>query len=337
MTQRPPQRSPRQPHVAVPVHLPDTPMSEGDAAAYLAMGREQSLRNYLVRRSACRYHGRRAMRPNEMDALFHYLLGARDLADVFGRMRSFYFMLKERLGEGIFLFREEQQSTIISINYAWQVKERSLEEATLLSLEPIFYFLQWAIDQEIEFQEISVPWQHDANTIKMMANISQTITFDAEKILIRIHSELLSRPVVRKLHELTRFYALLPCFSVIGFRKSDNQQDYFKKIIIRYFETHKHMPTLTDMANMFAQSTASLKRTLQANGLSFRALTNECKRECACRLLGDKSISIKEVAFRLGYNDHNAFRRAFREWSGTQPSKWRFDAAAVSDIAKVVG
>jgi AraC-like DNA-binding protein len=34
-------------------------------------------------------------------------------------------------------------------------------------------------------------------------------------------------------------------------------------------------------------------------------------------------ISVKEVAFRLGYNDHNAFRRAFKEWSGVQPSKWR--------------
>lgn len=306
-------------------------MSASEASACLAAEREKSLRNYLQRRSAGRRQGRRVMRPYELDVLFHYLLCSADIGALFARMRSFYFMLKERLGDGIFTFETRGDSTYMCINYAWCAQEQAaMKQATLHSLEPIFYFLQWVVDREIDFREIAVPWSRDDDTVPILANVSARVIFDADKIRIGMDSALLAWPLVRKLHELPMFYTLLPCFCAVGFRSSDSSDDYFEKIILRFFETHQRMPQLDDLAAMFGQSVSSLKRTLQAGGLSFRVLLNRCKYACACRLLRDTGMSIKEVAFCLGYGDHNAFRRAFRTWSGLQPGKWRQQPAAAA-------
>lgn len=312
--------------MGAPARFSDVEMTNGEVTASLAVVRENSLRNYLARRAG-EHHGRRVMRPREQEVLHHYLLGAADLKEVFSRLRAFHFMLKERLGNGIFVCRTEGAYTYLNINYAWKAaKEPALDEATIESLVPFVNFLQWAIDREIPWLEVSVPWGRSEATLQTLATLTGNVVFDAPRIVFKIPAEMLAAPVVRTLDELPDYYVLLPSYSVLGFTRGKNGKDYILKVVQRFFDMQQRMPTLVDLAELFGQSVSSVKRTLQADGLSFRALVNQCKYDCACALLGNGGLSIKEVAFRLGYNDHNAFRRAFKEWSGVQPSKWRASA-----------
>lgn len=41
------------------------------------------------------------------------------------------------------------------------------------------------------------------------------------------------------------------------------------------------------------------------------------------RLLADPATDIAEVACLLGYQDTASFYRAFREWEGMPPNRWR--------------
>lgn len=49
----------------------------------------------------------------------------------------------------------------------------------------------------------------------------------------------------------------------------------------------------------------------------------EARRELAQRLLSDPTTEISSVSSLLGYQDTTSFHRAFREWNGVTPSKWR--------------
>lgn len=299
-------------------------LTETETTVYLALERESSLRNYLERRSGGARQGRRVMRPYEQDVLFHYLLGAETLGVVFQRMRSFFFMLKERLGKGIWVFETEGAVVHMCITCAWRDEQvETMRHPTLQSLEPSLYFLQWAIDCEIDFAEVAVPWSRDSETPKILANITTHVRYDADRIRISLPIKLLEQPVVRTIDELPMFYALLPCYSAVGFSSSASNRVHLERLVLHFFETHQRMPQLGDLAAMTGNSNSTIKRRLQECGIRYRDLINSAKFACACNLLKNTRHSIKEIAYQLGYNDHNSFRRFFRERSGMPPSQWR--------------
>ena len=76
-------------------------------------------------------------------------------------------------------------------------------------------------------------------------------------------------------------------------------------------------------ANALALSRRTLSRRLAAEGTSFRMVLDDLRRELACALLQDHSLSIADIAFFLQYSEPAAFNRAFRRWMGRSPSAFR--------------
>jgi AraC-like DNA-binding protein len=88
---------------------------------------------------------------------------------------------------------------------------------------------------------------------------------------------------------------------------------------------HLGEETLTPQlaASELAVSPRTLSRRLAAEGTSFRALLDDVRREFACALLHDPSLSIGDVAFFLQYSEPAAFHRSFRRWTGQTPRAFR--------------
>jgi AraC-like DNA-binding protein len=49
----------------------------------------------------------------------------------------------------------------------------------------------------------------------------------------------------------------------------------------------------------------------------------------ARRLLAQTDLEASEVAFLLGFEEMNSFTRAFHDWEGTTPIRWRSKGARV--------
>jgi AraC-like DNA-binding protein len=82
-------------------------------------------------------------------------------------------------------------------------------------------------------------------------------------------------------------------------------------------------PDLEAVAEQLRLSGRTLKRRLQAHGLSFQGLLDETRRRDSIRLLSDSALSVEQVALRVGYSDPANFTRAFRKWTGRTPSAYR--------------
>ena len=67
----------------------------------------------------------------------------------------------------------------------------------------------------------------------------------------------------------------------------------------------------------------SLRRGLQAEGLSLQQLLDEVRHDLALAHLRHSSRSLMEIACLLGFADQSAFTRAFRRWQACAPSAWR--------------
>ncbi|MEF8749740.1 MAG: AraC family transcriptional regulator [Candidatus Accumulibacter propinquus] len=81
--------------------------------------------------------------------------------------------------------------------------------------------------------------------------------------------------------------------------------------------------TLKDLASHFSMHQRTLIRRLSEAGTSFRELHKEARHQTARQLLIDTRSSIETIATLLGYSGGNAFNRAFFQWEGVPPAKWR--------------
>ena len=82
----------------------------------------------------------------------------------------------------------------------------------------------------------------------------------------------------------------------------------------------------THVAKRMHMSSRTLQRRLEQEGVSFREVVDEVRRQLALRHLMDKHIAVNEVAFLLGFATPNAFHKAFKRWTGTTASTYRKSA-----------
>ncbi|AOY95569.1 AraC family transcriptional regulator [Cupriavidus sp. USMAA2-4] len=82
-------------------------------------------------------------------------------------------------------------------------------------------------------------------------------------------------------------------------------------------------PTLDGMAQRMHTSPRTLKRRLQEDGSSFRALLAEHRSALARQWLQEGNLSLTEIAARLGFSDLSTFSQAFKRWHGVAPSAYR--------------
>lgn len=86
---------------------------------------------------------------------------------------------------------------------------------------------------------------------------------------------------------------------------------------------HDGYPKLDDIAARLNLSARTLKRKLQQQGTSYLLLLEEARRRDAQDLLCRPSISIQDIATRLGYRNPANFTRAFKKWTGEPPASFR--------------
>jgi AraC-like DNA-binding protein len=82
-------------------------------------------------------------------------------------------------------------------------------------------------------------------------------------------------------------------------------------------------PAIEDIARELNMSARTLQRRLANDGFTFQQLLEEARRELAHHYLLHSSLELTEAAYLLGFEDSNSFFRAFHNWEGVSPAKWR--------------
>jgi len=81
--------------------------------------------------------------------------------------------------------------------------------------------------------------------------------------------------------------------------------------------------SLERTAEMLALSPRTLARRLREEGESFKSLLAEIRRELGEKYILDRSLSLTEISFLLGFSEASSFSRAYRGWTGQSPSDHR--------------
>ena len=83
------------------------------------------------------------------------------------------------------------------------------------------------------------------------------------------------------------------------------------------------MPELNDVASTLEVHPQTLRRRLSSEGVTFKEIKSQVRRDTALHFLGKQGLSIEEIAHRAGFSESSAFIRAFKGWTGVTPYTYR--------------
>lgn len=82
-------------------------------------------------------------------------------------------------------------------------------------------------------------------------------------------------------------------------------------------------PTLSEVARILGLTDRDFQRRLKDYGLTFPDLLRAARQELALHYMGDRDMPLTDIAYSLGYSELSAFSRAFRNWTGMTPQRYR--------------
>ena len=157
--------------------------------------------------------------------------------------------------------------------------------------------------------------------------LQSQVRFERADTRLEIPTAALDWPLQTKNPEVARFLSDQAQRALAALHQGDlaaRVEAYLRRMF-----TDARDGSLEDAAASVGMSPRTLQRRLRDEGTSFRKVHDDARREIASDLLGDPSLSISEVADRLGFADVSSFDTAFKRWTGRTPRALRREVLAV--------
>jgi AraC-like DNA-binding protein len=82
-------------------------------------------------------------------------------------------------------------------------------------------------------------------------------------------------------------------------------------------------PSLESVAMGMGRSPRTLQRHLKPYEVTYASLLDQERSVAARSYLEDRSLSVSEVAFLIGFSEQSSFNHAFKRWTGHTPTAYR--------------
>jgi AraC-like DNA-binding protein len=196
--------------------------------------------------------------------------------------------------------------------------------SSLVDITGLFAFrqlFQWLVGVELQLLQVSIgPVERD-DLLPFLKLFKAPVLTGGASYALDFPAAALRLPVVRTPREFEDFFAVFPCAVFEDTRR--DLADQVASLLTASLQRGQGAPTQAQLAGTLGLPLSTFRRRLAQSGTSFRALRASCLQETARYYLQRTDLAVGEIANRLGFSDPGAFRRAFREWTGTAPGDWR--------------
>jgi AraC-like DNA-binding protein len=263
--------------------------------------------------------GRLSMELNETRMLYYCIINCRTLLEAIVRSAEFFDMLDRGI-------RLRLDCGADFADFVMETGRKRKNSAAFLSdlvgLSSFHQFYGWLIGEQIDVREVQMAYDIAFEKDIFMDFFQVPVRLGGERNRFRIDRHVLERPVIRSYPELERLLETFPLDVMPPDYRTSRISDHVRKIMYSALLNRAALPTIPDLASAFGLSSATFRRRLAEEETSIGRIKESCRRQLAEELLG-RGERIQAVAARLGFSDTTCFRRAFKQWTGTAPSRWR--------------
>ena len=263
---------------------------------------------------------------SEVELMCRCTLSARTLREAIELCGRYCAMLHPRAGR----LSLECDGSLASVQLD-SLRPETTTASSLADITGLFAFrqlFQWLVGADLRLRQVRIgPIERD-DVLPFLLLFGAPVIAGGEVYSLDFPRELLDLPVMRDAPEFAPFFSVFPCNLFAGTVTTLSQQ--VAALLGAAAQQGTGLPTQAQMAATLGLSHATLRRRLAAAGSPYRELRVRCLRNAACEMLRRGDVSLAEVSSRLGFSDVGAFRRAFRQWTGTPPTAWRESDAATT-------
>lgn len=260
----------------------------------------------------------RPMKVGSFALICQSLMTCANLESALKRMlRAFSLFLDDVAGE---LVVEEEQAVVYVINRIAAVPVRRFADETFLVL--VHGLMCWLIGRRVALERAEFAYRRPSHSREYTLMYTQNLRFDADFTGIRFDAKLLAMPVVQDARTLRRFLRSAPQSLFLRYRNADSWTARIRRHL-RGWQRAESLPGFDDLAAELGTAPTTLRRRLAAEGTSYRGIKDKLRSDQAIDLLCHGTLSVDEIAARLGFQDASAFHRAFKRWTGLQPGQYR--------------
>lgn len=169
---------------------------------------------------------------------------------------------------------------------------------------------------------VSVQFKHQAPDCsgEFYSYFKSPVIFGAPTNCLILPADKIDMPLKGHNPEIARIHDQI----IIRFLAEINKEDIVERTkgaIVKMLPSGK----ISDekIAEALFMSVRSMQRNLQKRDTTFGRLLDEVRQALAREYVMDRSISLTEVAFILGFSEQSVFSKAFKRWTGKTPSEAR--------------
>lgn len=207
----------------------------------------------------------------------------------------------------------------LSIRPRGDLHIRPFAYETLLVL--VYGLMCWLINKRIPVDQACFAYPRPQRWREYEAMFCSQLEFDASATTLCFDAQHLHEPVVQTHSSASHFLRGAPMNVVVKYRNSRSAAVQIRRLLRE--SDPAQLPSFDEAAEKLGTHPARLRRDLQRECETFRTLRDQCLQEHAVKLLRETTLSVDEVAQRVGFSEGSAFSRAFRRWTGQSPGHFR--------------
>jgi len=273
--------------------------------------------------------GRPPIRGDDWAMLLYCLISSRSLREVIARASRFYAMLDERWGRlDLHAHGSTAEIRLETLRVSRNVVAFVVDSIGVAVLHGM---LSWLIGHELPLSMILMDYEENMRPNFDSVLLPYPLTLGASRTAISFPAEYLDYPVMRTLEDFEQRAGQSFLFDLQADLTGSGVAEQARRLMYAALTQRRTLPMLGELSTQLHCTVPTLRRNLTRVGTSYNHIKDSCRRELALDLLRRSTISIEEISMRLGFCDSDAFRRAFREWMGMSPLKYRQAGGLRSD------
>lgn len=204
------------------------------------------------------------------------------------------------------------------------------ESALIRTLAAMIFFHQlfsWLVGRRIGLDRILVKHSEPSDPVPLVEVLDAPIDYGQNINTLVFPAEYLALPVIRSQADLKHVIDFMPFDIQYSGHCVASLHARIRTMLMSALESGSSVKSIAGVAQLFHMSQATLRRRLLDEDTTYAAIKAGCQRDFSEYLLRCTSEPMDQIAVRVGYRDDRAFRRAFRQWTGSCPSEYRSRAS----------
>lgn len=261
------------------------------------------------------------LRLGTFEFLCRSIVSSRTLEEALERASRFLRLVLPQLRVTVSRGRSAAQ---IEISETWPLRPRRDDPCRVFAFEWLLRLLHglscWLVGRDLVLDSVAFPYAKPAHAADYGLIYTRHSSFGSQSLVATLTQNLLDLPIRRDEDALSTFLKGAPGKITMLYRRDRETVRRVRDLVVA---TLPQAITLEAVAARLHLSARTLHRRVHEEGSSFRAVKDAVRRDFALAKLEKTQRPVAQIAADLGYSEPSAFFRAFRNWTGVAPTRYR--------------